>query len=52
MGLKASVIDEVVLGFIISILTGLAGRLRDMTTLLTIVLLSCFRVVSMKCFPE
>jgi hypothetical protein len=52
MGLKASVIDEVVLGFITSILTGLAGGLLNMTALLAIVLLSSLKVATVRCFPE
>jgi hypothetical protein len=52
MGLKASVIDEVVLGFITSILTGLAGELLNMTALLAIVLLSSLKVTTVRCFPE
>jgi hypothetical protein len=52
MGLKASVIDEVVLGFITSILTGLAGGLLNMTALLAIELLSSFKVATVRYFPE
>jgi hypothetical protein len=52
MVLKASVIDEVVLGFITSILTGLAGGLLIMTALLAIVLLPSIKVAAVRCFPE